>query len=273
MRAFYEHGAVDFYGLTRATLANVVTGHHAQGASTITMQVARDFFLSREKTVQRKLTEMLLAYKLEQHYGKDKLLELYMNQIYLGERSYGFSAASNIYFDKPLAEVSIAEAAMLAGLPKAPSAYNPVANPQRATVRQHYILQRMRELGYITPAEYDTAVAEKLALNKDRNSSVHAAAYAVEEARQLILQSYPEGAYSMGLDVTTTIRMAPQIAADKSLRDGLAERAGETRLPWPGSAPGRLRRQRGAPAGRLSGQRRITRRAGAQGRDVRASVN
>jgi hypothetical protein len=98
---FYEHGAVDFYGLTRATLANVVTGHHAQGASTITMQVARDFFLSREKTVQRKLTEMLLAYKLEQHYGKDKLLELYMNQIYLGERSYGFSAASNIYFDKP----------------------------------------------------------------------------------------------------------------------------------------------------------------------------
>ena len=108
---FYEHGAVDFYGLTRATLANVVTGHHAQGASTITMQVARDFFLSREKTVQRKLTEMLLAYKLEQHYGKDKLLELYMNQIYLGERSYGFSAASNIYFDKPLADVSIAEAA------------------------------------------------------------------------------------------------------------------------------------------------------------------
>ena len=218
---FYEHGAVDFYGLTRATLANVVTGHHAQGASTITMQVARDFFLSREKTVQRKLTEMLLAYKLEQHYGKDKLLELYMNQIYLGERSYGFSAASNIYFDKPLADVSIAEAAMLAGLPKAPSAYNPVANPQRATVRQHYILQRMRELGYITPAEYDAAVAEKLALNKDRNSSVHAAAYAVEEARQLILQSYPESAYSMGLDVTTTIRMAPQRAADKSLRDGL----------------------------------------------------
>ena len=218
---FYEHGAVDFYGLTRATLANVVTGHHAQGASTITMQVARDFFLSREKTVQRKLTEMLLAYKLEQHYGKDKLLELYMNQIYLGERSYGFSAASNIYFDKPLAQVSIAEAAMLAGLPKAPSAYNPVANPQRATVRQHYILQRMRELGYITPAEYDAAVAEKLALNKDRNSSVHAAAYAVEEARQLILQSYPEGAYSMGLDVTTTIRMAPQRAADKSLREGL----------------------------------------------------
>ena len=218
---FYEHGAVDFYGLTRATLANIVTGHHVQGASTITMQVARDFFLSRDKTIQRKLTEMLLAYKLEQHYGKDKLLELYMNQIYLGERSYGFSAASNIYFDKPLAEVSIAEAAMLAGLPKAPSAYNPVANPQRATVRQHYILQRMRELGYITPAEYDAAVAEKLALNKDRNSSVHAAAYAVEEARQLILQSYPEGAYSMGLDVTTTIRMAPQIAADKSLRDGL----------------------------------------------------
>ncbi|MFZ4874898.1 penicillin-binding protein 1A [Janthinobacterium sp. Mn2066] len=235
---FYEHGAVDFMGLTRATLANVVTGRHAQGASTITMQVARGFFLSRDKTVQRKLTEMLLAYKLEQHYGKDKLLELYMNQIYLGERSYGFSAASNIYFDKPLAELTVAEAAMLAGLPKAPSAYNPVANPTRAKLRQRYILQRMRELGDITQAEYDAAVAEPLLLNQSRNSSVQAAAYAVEEARQLILQSYPEGAYSMGLDVTTTIRMAPQRAADQALRTGLLNaqarrgyRGPEARLP------------------------------------------
>jgi penicillin-binding protein 1A len=235
---FYEHGAVDFLGLTRATLANIVTGRHAQGASTITMQVARGFFLSRDKTVQRKLTEMLLAYKLEQHYGKDKLLELYMNQIYLGERSYGFSAASNIYFDKPLAELTVAEAAMLAGLPKAPSAYNPVANPTRAKLRQRYILQRMRELGYITQAEYDAAVAEPLLLNQSRNSSVQAAAYAVEEARQLILQSYPEGAYSMGLDVTTTIRMAPQRAADLALRNGLLNaqarrgyRGPEARLP------------------------------------------
>ncbi|MFM2088160.1 MAG: hypothetical protein RLZZ237_3029 [Pseudomonadota bacterium] len=235
---FYEHGAVDFLGLTRATLANVVTGRHAQGASTITMQVARGFFLSRDKTVQRKLTEMLLAYKLEQHYGKDKLLELYMNQIYLGERSYGFSAASNIYFDKPLAELTVAEAAMLAGLPKAPSAYNPVANPTRAKLRQRYILQRMRELGYITQAEYDAAVAEPLLLNQSRNSSVQAAAYAVEEARQLILQSYPEGAYSMGLDVTTTIRMTPQRAADLALRNGLLNaqarrgyRGPEARLP------------------------------------------
>ena len=235
---FYEHGAVDFLGLTRATLANVVTGRHAQGASTITMQVARGFFLSRDKTVQRKLTEMLLAYKLEQHYGKDKLLELYMNQIYLGERSYGFSAASNIYFDKPLAELTVAEAAMLAGLPKAPSAYNPVANPTRAKLRQRYILQRMRELGDITQAEYDAAVAEPLVLNQSRNSSVQAAAYAVEEARQLILQSYPEGAYSMGLDVTTTIRMAPQRAADQALRNGLLNaqarrgyRGPEARLP------------------------------------------
>ncbi|MBB5610229.1 MULTISPECIES: penicillin-binding protein 1A [unclassified Janthinobacterium] len=235
---FYEHGAVDFLGLTRATLANVVTGRHAQGASTITMQVARGFFLSRDKTVQRKLTEMLLAYKLEQHYGKDKLLELYMNQIYLGERSYGFSAASNIYFDKPLAELTVAEAAMLAGLPKAPSAYNPVANPTRAKLRQRYILQRMRELGDITQAEYDAAVAEPLLLNQSRNSSVQAAAYAVEEARQLILQSYPEGAYSMGLDVTTTIRMAPQRAADQALRNGLLNaqarrgyRGPEARLP------------------------------------------
>lgn len=223
---FYQHGAVDFSGLLRATLANLSSGQHGQGASTITMQVARGFFLTREKTVQRKLNEILLAYKLERQYSKDKLLELYMNQIYLGERSYGFAAAASIYFDKPLDQVSVAEAAMLAGLPKAPSAYNPVANPQRAQVRQHYILQRMLELGYIQPAAYQQALQEKLALNPSRNPSVREAAYAVEEARQMVMQLYQERAYTMGLDVTTTIQMAPQLAADKQLRSGLLDAQG-----------------------------------------------
>ncbi|SFH89529.1 penicillin-binding protein 1A [Collimonas sp. OK307] len=223
---FYEHGAVDFFGLLRAALANVVSGQHGQGASTITMQVARGFFLTREKTVQRKLKEILLAYKLEQQYSKDKLLELYMNQIYLGERSYGFAAASNIYFDKPLAQLSVAEAAMLAGLPKAPSAYNPVANPQRAQIRQHYILQRMLALGYITPDDFEQAMAEKLVLNASRNPSVRGAAYVVEEARQMVVQTYQERAYTMGLDVITTIQMAPQLAADKHLRSGLLDAQG-----------------------------------------------
>jgi penicillin-binding protein 1A len=235
---FYEHGAVDFSGLLRATFANVVLGRHAQGASTITMQVARDFFLKREKTLQRKVTEILLAYKLEQHYSKDKLLELYMNQIYLGERSYGFSAAANVYFDKSLDQLSVAEAAMLAGLPKAPSAYNPVANLERARVRQHHILQRMLDLNHITQDGYAQAMAEKLVINPHRNGSVREAAYAVEEARQLVMQVYPEHAYTMGLDVTTTIQMAPQLAADKQLRSGLQVAQGrrgylgpEARLP------------------------------------------
>jgi penicillin-binding protein 1A len=220
---FYQHGAVDFTGLLRATLANAVSGQHGQGASTITMQVARGFFLTREKTVQRKLMEILLAYKLEQQYSKDKLLELYMNQIYLGERSYGFAAASNIYFDKPLEQLSTAEAAMLAGLPKAPSAYNPVANPQRAQLRQQYILQRMLALGDITQEEFRQAMAEKLVLNASRNSSIREAAYVVEEARQMVVQAYQERAYTMGLDVVTTIQMAPQLAADKHLRKGLLD--------------------------------------------------
>lgn len=220
---FYEHGAVDFFGLLRATLANVVSGQHGQGASTITMQVTRGFFLTREKTVQRKLNEILLAYKMEQQYSKDKILELYMNQIYLGERSYGFAAASNIYFDKPLAQLSVAEAAMLAGLPKAPSAYNPIANPQRAQIRQHYILQRMLALGYITPADFDQAMAEKLTLNTHRNPSVREAAYVVEEARKMVVDTYQERAYTMGLDVVTTIQMASQMAADQHLRSGLFE--------------------------------------------------
>ncbi|MBJ7311166.1 penicillin-binding protein 1A [Rugamonas sp. CCM 8940] len=262
---FYQHGAVDFFGLLRATLANLATGHHAQGASTITMQVARDFFLSRDKTLQRKLTEILLSYKLEQHYGKDKLLELYMNQIYLGERSYGFSAASNVYFDKPLEQLSVAEAAMLAGLPKAPSAYNPVANPQRAQLRQQYILQRMLALGHITRPVYEQAVAEKLVLSASRHPSVREAAYAVEEVRQLVLLSYPETAYTAGLDVTTTIRMAPQLAADKYLRAGLLDAQGRRGYRGPEAALA-------LPAAGVAGQARKLLAAYPDSGELRAAV-
>ena len=159
---FYEHGGVDFVGILRAGVSDVMHGGASQGASTITMQVARNFFLSSEKTYTRKIYEMLLAYKIERALTKDQILELYMNQIYLGERAYGFSAAARVYFGKDLKDITLAEAAMLAGLPKAPSAYNPVVNPKRAKIRQQYILKRMLDLNYITQAQYDQAVAEEI---------------------------------------------------------------------------------------------------------------
>ncbi len=235
---FYEHGAVDFTGLARAVVSNIGAGGHAQGGSTITMQVARVFFLTREKTYNRKLMEILLAYKLESVYSKDKILELYMNQVYLGERAYGFAAAADIYFDKTLDELSVAEAAMLAGLPKAPSAYNPVANRARATVRQQYILKRMRELGHIDEQTYRQASAEELLVRTNHKSIVPAAAYAIEQARKLVVAQYGEAAYAMGLDVVTTISMPEQLAATRALRTGLLhaqDRRGyagpEARLP------------------------------------------
>src|SRR5688572_6346082 len=147
---FYEHAGIDYVGVLRAAYANLVAGGRRQGASTITMQVARNFFLSSEKTLTRKLYEALLAFKIEHSLTKEQILELYVNQIYLGQRAYGFGAASQIYFGKALGELSLAETAMLAGLPKAPSLYNPIANPQRAKQRQGYVLRRMAELNYIS---------------------------------------------------------------------------------------------------------------------------
>ena len=147
---FYQHGGVDYSGVLRAALSNFVSGGARQGASTITMQVARNFFLSKEKTLTRKFNEMLLAFKIEHNLSKDQILELYINQIFLGQRAYGFAAASQIYFGKTLDQLSLAETAMLAGLPKAPSRFNPVINPQRAKLRQQYVLRRMRELDFIS---------------------------------------------------------------------------------------------------------------------------
>ena len=158
---FYEHGGVDFVGHpARGHCRDLTHGGASQGASTITMQVARNFFLSSEKTYTRKIYEMLLAYKIERALTKDQILEVYMNQIYLGERAYGFAAAARVYFGKDLKDITLAEAAMLAGLPKAPSAYNPVVNPKRAKIRQEYILKRMLELQYISQDQYDEAVKE-----------------------------------------------------------------------------------------------------------------
>ena len=218
---FYAHRGVDFTGLARAALSNLGAGGKAQGGSTITMQVARMFFLSREKTYRRKIMEVLLAYKLEAAYDKDKLLELYMNQVYLGQRAYGFAAAASIYFDKTLEQLTLAEAAMLAGLPKAPSAYNPVANRERAVLRQQYILERMHTLGWIDAEALAQARAEALVLRRNPDAIGSPAGHAVEQARKLVVEQFGEEAYTRGLDVVLTIAPDQQRAAMRALRAGL----------------------------------------------------
>ena len=228
---FYEHSGVDFWGILRAAVHNALGGSR-QGASTITQQVARNFFLSSEQTIKRKLYEVLLAWKIEKTLTKNQILELYMNQIYLGQRAYGFASAAQIYFGKKLNEITIAEAAMLAGLPKAPSANNPVVNPKRAKVRQQYILQRMRDLGYITPGQYQTAHDEQLKIKMNSNEfSVHAE-YVSEMARQMVYDQFKEETYTRGLNVYTTITKADQDAAYLALRQGVLEY--ERRQPYRG---------------------------------------
>jgi penicillin-binding protein 1A len=228
---FYEHGGVDYWGILRAALHNA-TGGARQGASTITQQVARNFFLSSEQTFKRKAYEALLAWKIEQNLSKDQILEVYMNQIYLGQRAYGFSSAAQIYFGKNLKDISVAEAAMLAGLPKAPSAYNPVVNPKRAKVRQQYILQRMALLGYITPAQYEAAKNEQLKVKTDSSEFGVHAEYVAEMARQLVYEQFKEETYTRGLNVFTTITKADQDAAYLALRRGVMEY--ERRHPYRG---------------------------------------
>lgn len=219
---FYEHGGVDYQGILRAALHNA-GGGAKQGASTITQQVARNFFLSSEQTLKRKVYEVLLAWKIEQNLTKDQILEVYMNQIYLGQRAYGFASAAQIYYGKPLSEISTAEAAMLAGLPKAPSAYNPVVNPTRAKKRQQYILERMHDLHYITDAQYQQALAEPLKVKTDATEFGMHAEYVAEMARQLVYDQFKEDAYTRGLNVFTTISKADQDAAYISLRRGVLD--------------------------------------------------
>ncbi len=219
---FYQHSGVDYIGVIRAGLANFGETGKSQGASTITMQVARNFYLSTEKTFTRKIYEILLALKIESQLSKEQILEIYMNQIYLGQRAYGFSSASEIYFGKPLNNVTVAEAAMLAGLPKAPSAYNPIANPRRATVRQLYIVDRMLENGFITPEQHDAARKQPLKYRAPSEVPVHAE-YVAEAARQLIFSQYGDEAYTRGLNVYLTINSAEQMVAYRALRKGIMD--------------------------------------------------
>ena len=219
---FFQHGGVDYKGVLRAGLANLGR-MKSQGASTITMQVARNVYLSSEKTFTRKIYEILLTFKLEHLLTKDQILEIYMNQIYLGNRAYGFAAASEAYFGKPLQSVSVAEAAMLAGLPKAPSAYNPISNPKRARSRQLYIIERMQENGFITAEQAAEAKKENLKIRTGPdNTRVHAE-YVAEMARQLIFTQYGNEAYTRGLNVYTTLNAAEQEAAYTSLRRGIMD--------------------------------------------------
>jgi len=217
---FYQHNGVDYVGVARAALANL--GQiKSQGASTITMQVARNVYLSSEKTYTRKIYEMLLTFKMEHLLSKNQILEIYMNQIFLGNRAYGFAAASETYFGKPLQNVSIAEAAMLAGLPKAPSAYNPISNPKRAKTRQLYIIDRMLENGFITPEQAQTAKAEDVKIKSAADSTQVHAEYFTETIRQLIYAQYGDSTYTRGLNVYTTLNAADQIAAYQALRRGI----------------------------------------------------
>ena len=220
---FYQHSGVDYPGILRAASANLVGGGKRQGASTITQQVARNFFLSGEKTYTRKLYEALLSFKIENNLSKDQILELYINQIFLGQRAYGFAAAAQIYFGKPLKDISIAEAAMLAGLPKAPSVYNPIVNPKRAKIRQQYVLRRMHELGNISDVQYEAALKEPLVIKRELAGYAVHAEYAAEMARQIATERFPEDVYSRGLKVYTTLIKADQEAAYASLRRGVMD--------------------------------------------------
>ncbi|MEW5771027.1 MAG: penicillin-binding protein 1A [Pseudomonadota bacterium] len=220
---FYQHGGVDTLGVLRAALANLVSGGAKEGASTITMQVARNFFLSSEKTLRRKLNEALLAIKIEHALSKDEIFELYLNQIYLGQRAYGFAAASNIYFGKPLEKLNLAEAAMLAGLPKAPSAYNPVVNPKRAKARQLYVLGRMKTLGFITQADYDKAKVQRLPVKYSTLSFEVDAPHLAELVRQRMQQKYGDSIYVSGMKVYTTLRQADQRAAMEGAKRAVVE--------------------------------------------------
>jgi penicillin-binding protein 1A len=216
---FYEHSGVDFKGVLRAAVAQL-SAARSQGASTITMQVARNFYLSSEKTFTRKIYEALLAFKIEALLTKDQILEVYMNQIFLGHRAYGFAAAAEVYFGKPLKDLTVAEAAMLAGLPKAPSAYNPINNPRRATIRQRYIIERMLDNGFITSAQRDAALKEKLRLRSAQDAPIHAE-YVAEMARQSLFARYGEDTYTRGMRAVLTIRANEQQAAYRALRQGL----------------------------------------------------
>lgn len=218
---FYEHFGVDIKGLARAAIELVSTGEIQSGGSTITMQVAKNYFLSRDRTFIRKFNEILLALQIERELEKDRILELYLNKIYLGNRAYGIAAAAQVYYDKPVAQLSLAQMAMLAGLPKAPSAFNPLANPERAMIRRNWILGRMHSLGFITEDARDLAVAAPLTASYNATETEIDADYVAEMARSEMVRRFGEDAYTDGYTVTLTVDSRKQQAATEALRDGL----------------------------------------------------
>lgn len=218
---FYEHFGVDIKGLARAAIELVSTGEIQSGGSTITMQVAKNYFLSRDRTFIRKFNEILLALQIERELDKNRILELYLNKIYLGNRAYGIAAAAQVYYNKPVSELSLAQMAMLAGLPKAPSAFNPLANPDRAMIRRNWILGRMRDLGYITPDAHELAVSAPITASYNSTETEVDADYVAEMARSEMVRRFGEDAYTDGYTVTLTVDGKKQQVATQALRDGL----------------------------------------------------
>ncbi len=220
---FFEHPGVDYQGILRAVVHLIRTGKKGQGGSTITMQVARNFFLSREKTYLRKLNEIFLAFKIEGFLSKEEILALYLNKIYLGKRAYGFSAATQVYYGKAIDQLTVAEYAMVAGLPKAPSSYNPINNPQRALIRRNYVLGRMRILDYIDEEVYQAALATPDMAKVHGQDIELEAPYIAEMVRTEMVARYGSAAYTGGYSVYTTVNAVRQRAANNALRNALLD--------------------------------------------------
>ncbi len=218
---FFEHPGVDVFGLARATIRMIQTGTKSQGGSTITMQVARNFFLNRQKTFMRKFNEIMLAIKIDRELSKEKILELYLNKIYLGNRAYGVGAAATIYYGKPLKELNIAQLATIAGLPQAPSTQNPIANPRAAKVRRDHVLERLLDEKYITQVEYDDAILQPIAVKYHSSNLEVNAPYVAEMIRQSLYENFGEKAYTKGYKVYTTIKGPLQVAANQVVEDHL----------------------------------------------------
>lgn len=218
---FYDHPGIDVIGLVRAAVAVAVTGHKVQGASTITMQVARNFFLNREKTYTRKFNEILLALKIDKTFSKDKILALYLNKIYFGQRAYGVAAAAQVYYGKTLDQLTLPEMAMIAGLPKAPSSHNPIKNPKAALLRRNYVLTRMLEVGFINKSTYETAIKAPITAHYHYQPIALQAPYVSEMVRQIMVARYGDSAYDEGYRVYTTLDAHRQRAADAALAQGL----------------------------------------------------
>ena len=218
---FYRHSGVDYIALLRALKSYISTGKFSQGGSTITMQVARNFYLTREKKISRKLTEILLAYKMERNLSKARIFELYMNKIYLGHRAYGVAAASQVYYGKRLSELNLSQMAMIAGLPKAPSNFNPISNEKRALQRRDYVLRRMSENNFISQEEYINAYLAPVTARISTANIELTAPYVSEMARVQMEERFGKEAYTMGYDVFTTINSKLQEAAQKSLKSNI----------------------------------------------------